>query len=156
MTEVPAIAGKVRRVSDAYSSSRQHIKGLALLASEADSGESRGGAGGSAAAKAALVYSQVVATLQVSNVCWISTAGAVAQISRQSSLQLASRFWLHKLQKLLWPEQSFTFTHRIFQLVSWCQKIQMHCSKSCGLACVTLLVTLHGKGRCISCSCEFP
>ena len=91
MTQVPA-TGKVRPVSDAQSSPRQHMKGLALLALQADSGKSRGGAGGSAAAKAALVCSQVVATLQVSDVCEISTAGAVSQISRQSSLQLAPRF----------------------------------------------------------------
>ncbi len=54
MRQIPA-TGKVRRLSDAYLSPRQHVKSLSLLASEADSSESRGGAGGSAEAKAATV-----------------------------------------------------------------------------------------------------
>ena len=40
MQDLKEVTGKVRRVSETQFSPRQHTKGLALLASDADSGES--------------------------------------------------------------------------------------------------------------------
>jgi len=76
------------------------------------------------------------------------------RLADKVDFSLLRSLWL-MVAEIAFGLNSLSLAHRIFQVVSWCQRIQIHYRTSCGLACVTLLVTLHGKGRCISCSCEF-
>lgn len=72
-----------------------------------------------------------------------SAAGADADTSRQSTLQLAVQFMASRVCKLS-SLTSLSLAHRAFRGGSWSQRTQVHCRKSCGLACVILLVMLFG------------
>lgn len=110
--DLKPVTGKVRRVSETQLSPRQHTNGLALLASDADSGKVLGGAAGSLDA----AYLQSRLFCRSSMFVGTTTAGADAQISRQGKLLSAAPLKESWVVKFTLHFDSPSYAHRTSHL----------------------------------------
>ena len=148
---------KVRRVSNTHLSPRQHTEGLALLASDADSGESAevfvlATGDGTKRRQRFSFYCCYLAGLQCTQ--QPDQLELMVRLLEKVQLTLLRGYWLQGFCNSCYEAKQYPLACRMFLLVCWCQRTSTHCTRSCGGACVTMLVTLGGKRRWTGCSCE--